>query len=108
MCSVCQYIAIPWHKPYNKLEPLLVPKRPWQKVSLDFITQLFSLYIRQAEYNTILVIIDRYTKIARFISTITKLAASEFAALFHKNIKLKYRSFKNIVSDRDTRIIFKF
>ena len=57
-------MTIPRHKPYGKLEPLPVPERPWQKVSLNFITQLLSLYIGQAEYNTILVIVDRYTKIA--------------------------------------------
>ena len=101
-------MAIPRHKPYSKLESLLVPKRPWQEVSFDFITQLSSLHIGQAEYNTILVVVDRYTKIARFIPMITKLAAPEFAALFHKNIKLKYRFFKDIVSDRDIRITSKF
>ena len=83
-------------------------KRPWQEVSLDFITQLPSSHIGQAEYDAILVVVDRYTKMARFILTITKLAASEFAALFHKNIELKYRSSKSIVSDQDTRIISKF
>jgi hypothetical protein len=45
---------------------------------------------------------------AWFIPTITELAAPEFAALFHDNIKLKYRSPKGIVSDKDTRITFKF
>ena len=57
-------MAIPRHKLYGKLEPLPVPERPWQEVSLDFITQLSSLHIRQAEYNAILVIVDRYTKMA--------------------------------------------
>ena len=32
----------------------------------------------------------------------------KFAALFHRNIKLKYRAPKGIVSDRDTRITSKF
>jgi hypothetical protein len=45
---------------------------------------------------------------AWFISTITKLTALEFAALFHDNIELKYGSSKGIVSDKDTRITFKF
>ena len=107
-CSICQHMAIPRHKPYGKLEPLPVPERPWQEVSLDFITQLPSSHIGQAEYDAILVVIDHYTKMARFIPMTTELAASEFAALFYKNIKLKYRFFKGIVSDQDIRIIFKF
>ena len=57
-------MAILWHKPYGKLEPLPVPERPWQEVFLDFITQLPSSHIEQAEYDAILVVVDRYTKMA--------------------------------------------
>ena len=38
----------------------------------------------------------------------TDITVPEFAALFHRNIKLKYRAPKGIVSDRDTRITSKF
>jgi hypothetical protein len=107
-CSICQHTAIPRHKPYGKLEPLPVPERPWQEVSLDFITQLPSSYIGTAKYDAILVVVDRYTKMAKFIPTTTDLAAPEFAALFHENIELKYGSPRGIVSDRDTRITSKF
>ena len=107
-CSVCQNIAISRHKPYGKLEPLPVPERPWQEVSLDFITQLPRSYIGTAEYDAILVVVDRYTKMAKFIPTTTDIAAPEFAALFHENIELKYGSPRGIVSDRDTRITSKF
>ena len=107
-CSVCQHMAIPRHKPYGKLESLPVPERPWQDISLDFITQLPSSQIGQVEHNAILVVVDRYTKMARFIPTTTDLAAPEFAALFHENIELKYGSPRSIISDRDTRITSKF
>jgi len=107
-CSVCQNVAIPRHKPYGKLEPLPVPSGPWQEVSLDFITQLPRSHIGTAEYDAILVVVDRYTKIVKFIPTTTNIAAPEFAAQFHENIELKYGSPKGIVSDRDTRITSKF
>ena len=107
-CSVCQNIAIPRHKPYGKLEPLPVPLGPWQEVLLDFITQLPRSYIGTAEYDTILVVVDHYTKMAKFIPTTTDIAAPEFTALFYKNIELKYSSLKGIVSDQDTRITSKF
>jgi len=106
-CSVCQNIAVPRHKPYGKLESLPVPEWPWQEVSLDFITQLPRSYIGTAEYDAILVIVDRYTKMAKFIPITTNLAAPEFAAIFHKNIELKYSSLKGIVSDRNIRITSK-
>ena len=105
---MCQSIATPRHKLYGKLEPLPVPEGPWQEVSLDFITQLPSSYIGTKAYNAILVVVDCYTKMAQFIPTTTDIAAPEFAALFYKNIELKYGAPKGIVSDRDTRITSKF
>jgi len=107
-CSICQNIAIPRHKPYGKLQPLPVPNGPWQEVSLDFITQLPSSYIGTKEYNAILVVVDRYTKMAKFIPTTTNITAPDFAALFHKHIELQYGCPKGVVSDRDTRITSKF
>ena len=92
-CQTCQNIAIPRHKPYGKLESLPIPEGPWKEVSLDFITQLPSSYIGTKEHNAILVVVDRYTKIAKFIPTTTNILAPEFAALFYENIKLQYSSF---------------
>ena len=96
---MCQHIAIPRHKPYGKLEPLPIPKGLWKEVSLDFITQLPSSYIGTKEYNAILVVVDCYSKIAKFIPTTTDISAPEFAALFHENIELQYSSPRGIVSD---------
>ena len=80
---MCQNITTPRHKLYGKLEPLPVPNRLWQEVSLDFITQLLSSYIRAKVYDTVLVVVDCYTKIAQFIPTTTDIVAPEFAALFY-------------------------
>jgi hypothetical protein len=98
-CQTCQNIAIPRHKPYGKLEPLPIPEGPWKEVSLDFITQLPSSYIGTREYDAILVVVDHYTKIAKFIPTTTNISAPEFAALFHENIELKFGSPRGIVLD---------
>ena len=75
---------------------------------MDFITQLPSSYIGTRAYDAILVVVDHYTKMARFIPMTTDITAPEFAALFHRNIELKYGAPKGIVSDRDTRITSKF
>ena len=85
-----------------------MPKRPWEEVSLDFITQLPESCIGTKAYDAILVVVDRYTKMAQFIPTTTDLAAPEFAALFYKKIKLKYSSLRGIVSNRDSRITLNF
>ena len=60
------------------------------------------------EYNAILVVVDWYMKMAKFIPTTTDILAPKFAALFHESIELQYSSPRGIVSDRDSRITSKF
>ncbi|KAK3019140.1 hypothetical protein RJ639_002871 [Escallonia herrerae] len=47
------------------LQSLPVPKRPWESVSLDFITGLPKV----EDLGTILVVVDRFSKYASFIAT---------------------------------------
>src|SRR6267154_4883949 len=107
-CSTCQSIATPRHKPYGKLELLPVPEGLWQEVSLDFITQLPSSYIGTKAYNAVLVVVDRYTKMARFIPTTTDIAAPEFAALFYENSNLSIKPLVRIVTNYNIRITPRF
>ena len=64
---------------------------------------MLSSYIRAKVYDTVLVVVDYYTKIAQFIPITTNIAAPEFATLFHQNIKLKYSSLKGIVRSLEAR-----
>ena len=108
-CPVCQSIDTPRHKPYGSLQPLPVPERPWKEISLDWIVSLPpSRTGTGEEFNSILVIVDRYTKMARFLPTRSDTTAPEFAELFHREIELKYGAPTGIVSDRDSKITSKF
>ena len=60
------------------------------------------------EFNSILVIVDRYTKMTRFLPTRSDTIAPEFAELFHREIELKYSAPTGIVSDKDSKITSKF
>jgi len=57
------------HTPYGYLQPLEAPKRPWQSISLDFITDLPESEepLTKVKYDSILVIVDRLTKYAYFL-----------------------------------------
>ena len=46
-----------------------------------------------------IVVVNYYTKIAKFIPTTTNIATPKFTALFYKNIELKYGSPRGIVSN---------
>ena len=81
------------------LKPLPVPSRPWENMSLDFITHLPKV----GEFEVILVIVDRFSKYATFISDLKLCSAEIIAQLFFKHIVKLWGIPVSIVSDRDAR-----
>ena len=106
-CPVCQGNAAPKHKPYGQLSPLLQPSRLWKEISMDFITQLSVSMVGVCEYNAILTIVDRYTKMAIFLPVQDTIDAAEMAELLHREVELRYGCPSGIVSDRDSKITSK-
>ena len=51
-------------------------------------------------YNAILVIVDRFTKIVRYIPTTTTIDAAELADVFYTEVVCRYGIPNSIVSDR--------
>ncbi|KAA0061387.1 reverse transcriptase [Cucumis melo var. makuwa] len=64
------------------LDPLLISTRPWESVSMDFITHLPKV----GDFEAILVIIDRFSKYATFISTTKQCSVEMTAQLFFKHV----------------------
>jgi len=62
--------------------PNLIPERPWMHILVDFITKL---PIVQG-YDSILVVVDRLTKMVYFISTTEKTLAGGLTRLFKDNV----------------------
>jgi len=52
----------------GKLRPNEVPEKPWQHISVDFITKLPI----SKGHDSILVVCDRFSKISHFVATIKK------------------------------------
>jgi len=76
--------------------PNSIPEKPWTHISADFITKL---PLAQG-YNSILVVVDRLTKIVHFIPTTEKTLAEGLARLFRDNIWKLHRLLESIISDR--------
>lgn len=95
-CPTCSRAKSNRHKPYGLLMPLPVPDRPWGSVSLDFITDL----PMDSNYDAILVIVDRLTKMAHFIPTTKTCTAQQASQLFLDHIVRLHGLPDDIVSDR--------
>ena len=59
--------------PVGKLRPNQVPERPWQHISVDFITKL----LVSKDYDSILVVCDRFLKMSHFVAMTEKMMAEE-------------------------------
>ena len=62
--------------------PNSIPEKVWTHMSADFITKL----PLAQEYDAILVVVDRLTKMAHFIPTTEKTSAEGLARLFRDNV----------------------
>ena len=103
-CPSCQ-IAKPRHtRPFGALMPLQPPEAPWQDISLDLITQL----PRSDQFDAILVIVDRFSKMAHFFPTTTTVDAPTLARIFQDGIVRLHGFPRSIVSDRDPRFLSSF
>lgn len=95
--QTCQQAKVEHIKQPGLLQPLAVPTQAWQVVCMDFIEGL----PKSQKFDTIMVVIDKYTKYAHFIplahpfSTLT--VAQAYLDLVYKLHGLP----QGIVSDRD-------
>ena len=67
---------------------------------MDFITDLPPSKRKDCVYDAILVVVDRYTKMARYLPTTKTINAIELADLIFEEIILKFGALDGIVSDR--------
>src|SRR5690606_19278559 len=68
---------------------------------MDFITGLPLVDTKKGlEVNTILVVVDRYTKYLMFFPVLSTINALKVVELFHYKVELRFGAPKGIVSDR--------
>jgi len=67
--------------------PNSIPDKAWTHISADFITKLALVQ----GYDSILVVVDRFTKMAHFVPTTEKTTVEGLARLFRDNVWQLYR-----------------
>ncbi|KAL5815082.1 hypothetical protein ACOSQ3_025877 [Xanthoceras sorbifolium] len=103
-CLVCQQDKNEQQSPGGLLEPLPIPERPWESVTMDFISAL----PKSDGCGSIMVVVDRFSKYATFIAAPTDCTAEQAARLFLRDVVKYWGVPRTIISDRDPRFTGKF
>ncbi|KAL0463297.1 UNVERIFIED_CONTAM: Transposon Tf2-11 polyprotein [Sesamum latifolium] len=96
-CLICQQDKADHQKKAGLLQPLPIPTRPWESVSMDYISELPKV----GDLGSIIVVVDRLSKYATFTAVPKHVTTEGTAHLFFKHI-VKYWGLPSIVSDRDS------
>jgi hypothetical protein len=104
-CVACQSNKPSHQRPMGLLQPLPIPDRRWEVVTMDLITQL---PVTQRGNDAIVVFVDKLSKMVHYAACKTAVSAPELAKIFFRQVARYHGLPKAIVSDRDPRFTSKF
>ena len=100
-CDQCQRMKNRAEMLVGKLRPNEVLERSWQHILVDFITKL----LMSKEYNSILVVCNRFLKIFHFVATTEITTAEGLVKLFRDNVWKLYGLPESTISDRGPQFV---
>jgi len=103
-CDECQYNQSPRHARCGLLQLLETPYAAWTSISTDFITQL----PESQGYTQLMVVVDRFTKMAHFIGLPTEATAKHVATGFLREVWKLHGLPMEIISDMDAKFSGEF
>ncbi|GBG69682.1 hypothetical protein CBR_g4512 [Chara braunii] len=105
-CPTCQEVNSANHLPYGLLQPLPIPEGRWQSISMDFIGPLRPPTPRG--HDAILVVVNRFTKRARFVPCRYAINAREVADIVFARVVRDHGLPLSIISDRHPHFTSRF
>ena len=103
-CPVCQQNKQEHSFLGGLLQPLPIPEKKWDSISMDFITGL----PKAQGQDCIFVVVDRLTKFAHFFAISSTYSAAQTVELFFCEVFRLHGLPRSIVSDRDSRFLSHF
>ncbi|KAK8999763.1 hypothetical protein V6N11_065260 [Hibiscus sabdariffa] len=96
-CDICQRTKSEHQAKPGLLQPLPIPSKAWETITTDFIEGL----PKSNSFNSILVVIDKFTKYAHFVPLSHPFTVLDVARKYLDNIYKLHGQPKVAISDRD-------
>ena len=103
-CEKCQVTKPNWQPKRNCLYPNEIPQNPWEIVSIDLIGPL----PESAGYDGILVIVDRFSKMAHYIPINMNITAQGVAKISWDWVFKDMGIPQKVISDRGPQFVLRF
>ena len=108
-CAICKRSKAPRHKPYGKLSSLPIPEFKWADLTMDFVTGLpESRAWNGATHDSILVVVDRLTKMAHYIPVTKTVTAEDLAEILIREVIRLHGLPSSITTDRGSIFTSKY
>ena len=94
----------------SSIQSLEISNKSWQSVTMNFITNLseFMNSVTQVDYDEILVIVNRFSKMTKFVSIKSKQTTEQLTYVLIKELMITEEVSEFIVFDRDKLFVSKF
>jgi hypothetical protein len=99
-CMECQRVKAEHRHPMGFLQPLPIPEKKWEVVTIDFITKLSRT---ERQHDSIMVVVDKLKKDAHFVPVKMTHTTTNIAEIYMREIDRLHGIPKAIVSDRETK-----
>ena len=96
-CDTCLRSKPEQRRPAGLLQPLPVPRQPWESVTTDMVTKL---PCTRTGFDAIAVFVCRLTKMVHLVPTTTDVDAPGYAHLLHKEVVRLHGQPAELISDR--------